>query len=311
MSTRLTQVLDALETEHTKVWSCPRSVPIHSDSWAVCNIVGVSSSERALVTEHRVPVDGGWIHVRDEGTGSPVVLVASLGRSASDFGALSATLSVAGYRVLAVDLRGVGDSSEPIEGHDLHDIAADVAAVIERLTTGSVHVGGHAFGNRVVRCLAADRPDLVLSVTLFAAGGLVPPAPEVRAAMGRCFANLADPTERIADLQLAFFSKESDASAWLYGWWPAAAKAGVAAVEATPLQDWWNAGPVPVLVIQGLDDNCAVPENGRRFIADADGRGQLVELAGAGHALLPEKPEAVAGAMISFLKSQEVAASAE
>jgi len=60
-----------------------------------------------------------------------------------------------------------------------------------------------------------------------------------------------------------------------------------------------------VLVIQSLDDTCAVPENGRRFIADADGRDQLVELAGAGHALLPEQPIAVADALISFLKSQE------
>lgn len=288
-----------------------RSVPIHSDGRAVCKIVGVSSSKRAGITEHRVPVDGGWIHVRDEGTGSPVVLVASLGRSSNDFKELSTTLSVAGYRVLAIDLRGVGDSSGPIKGHTLHDIAADVAAVIERLAAGPAHLGGHAFGNRVVRCLAADRPDLTLSVTLFAAGGLVPPAPEVRAAMVRCFANLADPTVRIADLQLAFFSKGSDASVWLDGWWPAAAKAGVAALEATPLEDWWNAGPVPVLVIQGLDDVCAVPENGRRFIADADERGHLVELAGAGHALLPEKPEAVANALISFLKSHDLTASTE
>lgn len=265
----------------------------------------MSSDKGTVITEHRVPVDGGWIHVRDEGTGSPIVLVASLGRSSTDFEELSATLAAAGYRVLAVDLRGVGESSEPIEGHTLHDIAADVAVVVETLASGPVHVGGHAFGNRVVRCLAADRPDLVRSVTLFAAGGLVPPTPEVRAAMGRCFAELADPAERMTDLQLAFFSNGNDASVWLDGWWPVAARAGVAAVEATPLRDWWNAGPVPVLVVQGLDDACAVPENGRRFIADADGRGQLVELAGAGHALLPEQPVAVAGALISFLKSQE------
>ena len=174
--------------------------------------------------EHLVPVDGGWIHVRDEGTGKPVVLVASLGRSSNDFSELSATLAAGGYRVLAVDLRGVGESSGPIDGHTLHDIAADVATVVDQLVCGPAHFGGHAFGNRVVRCLAADRPDLVRSVTLFAAGGLVPPAPEVRAAMGRCFADLADPDERIADLQLAFFSSGSDASVWLDGWWPAAAK---------------------------------------------------------------------------------------
>jgi len=92
-----------------------------------------------------------------------------------------------------------------------------VATVIETVASGSVHVGGHAFGNRVVRCLAADRPDLVRAVTLFAAGGLVPPAPEVRAAMGRCFAELTDPAVRMTDLQLAFFANGNDASVWLDG----------------------------------------------------------------------------------------------
>jgi pimeloyl-ACP methyl ester carboxylesterase len=33
---------------------------------------------------------------------------------------------------------------------------------------------GHAFGSRVARCLAADRPELVRRVVLPAAGGLVP-----------------------------------------------------------------------------------------------------------------------------------------
>ena len=54
----------------------------------------------------------------------------------------------------------------------LSDLAADVAGVIESLGLETpLDVLGHAFGNRVVRMLATNRPDLVRSVTLVAAGG--------------------------------------------------------------------------------------------------------------------------------------------
>jgi pimeloyl-ACP methyl ester carboxylesterase len=57
-------------------------------------------------------------------------------------------------------------------------LAADVAGVLETMDCGPAHLVGHAFGNRVARCLAVDRPSLVRSVTLLAAGGLiVPPTP--------------------------------------------------------------------------------------------------------------------------------------
>jgi hypothetical protein len=61
---------------------------------------------------------------------------------------------------------------------------------------------------------------------------------------------------------------------------------------------------------QGLDDRVAVPENGRRLIAEIGDRGRLVELADAGHALLFEQPDVVANVVLAFLRDQE-ATSAE
>lgn len=48
---------------------------------------------------------------------------------------------------------------------------ADVAAVINALDCGPVHTLGHAYGNRVTRCLAVDRSELVRSLLLLAAPG--------------------------------------------------------------------------------------------------------------------------------------------
>jgi pimeloyl-ACP methyl ester carboxylesterase len=39
-----------------------------------------------------------------------------------------------------------------------------------------VHILGHAFGNRIARCLAADHPAMVRGVILVAAGGLIGPS---------------------------------------------------------------------------------------------------------------------------------------
>ena len=44
-----------------------------------------------------------------------------------------------------------------------------------------------------------------------------------------------------------------------------------------------------------------VPENGRRYAAMHPDRVQLVEIDGAGHALLPERPEAISAAVLAFL----------
>src|SRR5262245_42699971 len=101
------------------------------------------------------------IEVLAQGQGSLVVLLPSLGRGAADFDAVAERLADAGYRVLRPQPRGIGGSRGPLAGIDLHDCAADVAAVIAQGNNGPAFVVGHAFGNRVARMLATDRPELV------------------------------------------------------------------------------------------------------------------------------------------------------
>jgi pimeloyl-ACP methyl ester carboxylesterase len=72
------------------------------------------------------------------------------------------------------------------------------------------HVVGHAFGNRVARCLAADRADLIGRVVLLAAGGLVPTEPEARRAAHRLRHETLTEAERLALQQAAYLSPVSD-----------------------------------------------------------------------------------------------------
>ncbi len=248
----------------------------------------------------------------DHPTGPPVVLVPSLGRAGSDFADLASRLAAAGQRSVAVDPPGLlrGDwSSRPAHPPlpaepDLHDLAAAVAAVIEAHGPDPAHLVGHALGNRVARCLAADRPDLVASLTLLAAGGLVDPEPGVWEALAGCFVLEAPLERRRADVARAFFADPTGADAWLDGWYPAIAAMQRAAVARTDRDDWWHAVAPRVLVVQGLQDQVAIPANGRAYVDALVSDGvdvRLVEVDGAGHALLPEQPAAVADALVDFL----------
>ena len=68
-----------------------------------------------------------------------------------------------------------------------------------------------------------------------------------------------------------------------------------------PVWGWWNAGSkTPLLVIQGLQDTVAPPENGHMMKAEMGDRVELIDIDGAGHAMLPEQPEKIANAIIDF-----------
>lgn len=73
-----------------------------------------------------------------------------------------------GTRALAVDLRGFGDSETlPVDAtRGVRDFSDDVAAVLDELGTGAVHLVGWSMGGGVVMQLLLDRPDLVRSLTL-------------------------------------------------------------------------------------------------------------------------------------------------
>src|SRR5262245_41353197 len=88
------------------------------------------------------------------GEGEPVLLLPSLGRGAADFDELMRALAGAGFRALALNPRGIGASSGPLQGITLHDLADDAARVVRARAGGRAHVVGHAFGHRVACCLA-------------------------------------------------------------------------------------------------------------------------------------------------------------
>jgi pimeloyl-ACP methyl ester carboxylesterase len=241
------------------------------------------------------------IEVLAQGSGPLVVLLPSLGRGAADFDPIAERLADAGYRVLRPQPRGIGQSRGPMTGIDLHDYAADVAAVIEHEDNGPAFVAGHAFGNRVARMLATDRPELVRAVALIAANiGKAPSPPEVRAAI-RASADASLPeAERLAALQFAFFAPGNDPRAWLEGWYPEVLAAERAAGDRTSREEDFAAGTAPILYLQPSHDPLAHVEDAKAYRERFGDRVTVVVIERASHAVVAEQPEAVSAALIAY-----------
>ncbi len=76
------------------------------------------------------------------------------------------SLAKAGYRVVAVDYRGAGESEKPLAGYDKATMAADIRALIDGLGATKVHLVGRDIGVMVAYAYATQWPDEVASITM-------------------------------------------------------------------------------------------------------------------------------------------------
>ncbi|MEO1046127.1 MAG: alpha/beta hydrolase [Pseudomonadota bacterium] len=259
--------------------------------------------------EHNLARDGRSIAYFTQGQGPAVVLVASAGREASDFNELAAQLVANGYRTIAIEPPGIGNSALPDTDLTLFDLADDVRTVLDaELADGkSATVLGHAFGNRVARATAARHGDRVTGVILLAAGGKKPIPPRAERALKGSFSPLLTSSKRLGNIRYGFFARDNRVPEhWLRGWHIATAQLQARAVILTDAADWWLAGDEPILVVQAKADTIApIEDAGQALVDDAAGRAEMVIIERAGHALLPEQPDAVAGAVLEFLAKLE------
>jgi len=244
-----------------------------------------------------------------EGRGPPVVILPSRGRGAEDYDEVARGIAEAGYRVVRPQPRGIGKSTGPMKALTLHDLARDVAAVIAHEAAehagGPAVVAGHAFGNWVARMTAADHPKLVRGVAILAAAAKKYPA-ALAEAVTRCADVSLPRAERLKYLQLAFFAPGHDASGWLEGFYPEVNASQRAAGLATPQEAWWSAGSVPLLDLQAALDPFRPRETENDLREELGARVSVVTIPEAGHALVPEQPQAVVAALLGWMKNLRV-----
>lgn len=225
---------------------------------------------------------------------------------------LAEPLSERGLRTLCPEPRGNGGSSGPLEGKTLHDWAGDIAAVIEHEYAGPAILIGHAHGNWIARTVASDFPHLVKGLVLLAgSAGKVPrgvdaaPIPaDVRASIeGSADPELSD-AQRLEHLRKVFFAPGNDATPWLAGFNRHLMAMQTLAQRRTPVDEFFAGGNAPILNVQAEFDVVAPPVYANVLRDELGERVTNFTIRGAGHALLPEQPQAVLQAILGYLQDR-------
>ncbi|MSO75146.1 MAG: alpha/beta hydrolase [Alphaproteobacteria bacterium] len=96
-------------------------------------------------------LDGCALNYLEAGRGEPLVFIPGWSQSAAQFCAQLDDLSDR-FHVIALDLRGHGESDKPTTGYRMHRLARDVREVLARLGFDSVTLAGHSMGSSVIWC---------------------------------------------------------------------------------------------------------------------------------------------------------------
>ncbi|HYM51459.1 MAG TPA: alpha/beta hydrolase [Candidatus Limnocylindrales bacterium] len=114
-------------------------------------------------------------HVRDEGTGTPVILLHGFPDTSDLWRHQVPALVQCGFRAIAPDLRGRGRSDKPegVSAYRLSTIVQDVTGMLDALGIDRAHVVGHDWGAAVAwlcAMLAPERVDRLVAISVGAPG---------------------------------------------------------------------------------------------------------------------------------------------
>src|SRR5215470_16102611 len=117
--------------------------------------------------------DGTEIFYKDWGQGPPIVFHHGWPLSADDWDAQMLFFVQRGYRVIGIDRRGHGRSSQVSEGHDMDHYAMDAASVVDHLALrDAIHIGHSTGGGECAAYVARHGKGRVAKAVLMSA---VPP----------------------------------------------------------------------------------------------------------------------------------------
>ncbi|HET6898808.1 MAG TPA: alpha/beta hydrolase [Vicinamibacteria bacterium] len=228
-----------------------------------------------------------------------------------------------GYRVIGIDRRGHGRSSQGSEGHDMDHYAADAAAVVEHLDLrNTIHIGHSTGGGEAARYVARHGKGRVAKLVLAAA---VPPI-MVKSPNnpGGLSIEVFDGLRKSLAENRAQFYREF-ASTVFYGY----NRPGAKRLDSV-IDNWWRQGmmggakaqydsikafsetdqtedlksiDVPTLIIQG-DDDQVVPHKGSSFLQAKLLKNATLKLyPGFPHGMLTTYSDTINPDLLAFIKA--------
>jgi len=113
------------------------------------------------LTHHYARLNGIRLHWVEAGAGPPVVLLHGFPETHRSWDLQLPFLVERGFRVIAPDLRGYGESARPAGGYDLDTLVGDAEALCRHVSDGPVRVVGHDWGGAITWLLATRHPERV------------------------------------------------------------------------------------------------------------------------------------------------------
>lgn len=242
--------------------------------------------------------------------GDPVVLLLhGLGATGASWGMQFAALSESGYRPVAPDLPGFGDSPYDQRGWTPARIAMDLVALLDELECGSAHVVGLSMGGVIAQQFACNhaqktkklvlvstfsrmQPDSISGWIYFLKRGVVVSLLGLRA-QARVVAQRVFPDpdkERLRNLLVETIS-HADVHAY---------RGAMRALAKFDSSKWLGNIKNPTLVITGSADTTISPERQKLLAAGVSGaRHEVIE--GAGHAVPIDQAELFNRLLVEFL----------
>jgi pimeloyl-ACP methyl ester carboxylesterase len=260
----------------------------------------------------RLELPSGTLAYDDTGMGPLVVCVPGMGDLRSAYRFSTPLLAAAGYRVVTLDVRGMGETSVSWGDYSVGAIGGDVIALVEALGSGPAHLVGNSMAAGAAVVAAARRPELVRSLVLtapfvrdvmpaWAAAAIFGPllSGPWRAALWDWYVRKAFPTRVPPDAaDEALRRNRNLAEPGRFAAFRSMAMTSKRA-SAERLADVGS----PVLVVMGTHDpDFRNPAKEAQFVANAL-RGKILMIEGAGHYPQADSPEAFAAGLIEFFDS--------
>lgn len=264
-------------------------------------------------------------HYVESGQGDAVVLLHGWPQSWYCWRHIIPGLSVH-HRVVAPDLRGLGDSADPGEGYRKRDIAQDVAQLMAELGESSYHVVGHDWGGVVAWALAAHHPACVRTLAIVDVAIPGDGDPDISQG-GRRWHHAFHQTPALPEALIS--GQEALYLGWFYDNYGASAEA----IDDEDKKEYLRTYSQPERLRAGFEyyralpldaaDNAAVIERGRLTLpvlavggGESFGRGNQVEqslrrtawnvfgevIPGAGHWVPEEEPEMLKGLLLAHFE---------
>lgn len=276
-------------------------------------------TDRALQGK-RVQANGLSFYVVDEGAGPAVILLHGFPDSADVWRHQVPALVEAGFRVIAPDLRGFGDSERPsnVDEYFILNAVNDIVALTDTLEIDQFDVVGHDFGAGVAWVLASAAPTRIRKLVALSVGNgralLRPRLSQMRASWYSFFFQFQGVAEALLvrddwALMREWAATHPDPDGVVEQLGRAGAlTAGLNWYRANFRPEVWGADlplptiQAPTLGIWGSGDDFLEEEqmvDSGEFVA---ARWRYERIEGAGHWVQLEKPEVINALLLEFLR---------